>query len=165
MNKKLIRLTESDLHEVVMESVRILLSESNDRFKTYYRGYNSKYGSQRDYMLWITDDISYARAYGNRVEEIVIDTKNLNLASCYTVDEIVGYEFDYYDGLDEEEAQMVLSEGYNGYEFEANHGDSDCICLLSLEPVVSRRELSREEFDAIEAYDDLENAEYDDDMA
>ena len=160
--KKLIRLTESDLHRIVKESIKIILGEQSDRFETYYRGYNSKYGSQRDHMLWITDDISYARTYGNRVEEITIDLKKLNLASLYTIDDILGYEFDYIDGLDEEESEMVLSQGYNGYEFEANSNNSDCICLLSSEPIVSRRELSRGEFDAIELYDGFDHKQYDD---
>lgn len=160
--KKRVKLTESDLHRIVKESINIILREQSDRFETYYRGYNSKYGSQYDHMLWITDDISYARTYGNRVEEITIDLKKLNLASLYDIDEILGHEFDYYDGLNEEESKMVLSQGYNGYGFEANSDNSYCICLFSSEPIVSRRELSRKDFDAIELYDGFDHKQYDD---
>lgn len=162
MSKKLIRLTETDLHRIIKESVNRILKESSDGFETYYRGYNSKYGSQHTNLIWITDDISYARAYGNRIEEIIIDLSKLNIASLYEIDEILGYEFDYFDGLDEEESEEVLSQGYNGYEFEANSNMSNCICLLSSDPIVSRRELSKEEFDNIELYDGFDHKQYDD---
>lgn len=162
MDKKLIRLTESDLHKIVKESVNRILKEQSSNFETFYRGYNSKYGSEHNHLLWITDDISYARTYGNRVEKIIIDLNKLHLASIYGIDEILGYEFDYFEGLDEEETKKVLSQGYNGYAFEANSNTSDCICLLSSEPIVSRKELSRKEFDAIELYDDFDNKQYDD---
>ena len=66
------------------------------------------------------------------------------------------------DGLDEEESEEVLSQGYNGYEFEANSNMSNCICLLSSDPIVSRRELSKEEFDNIELYDGFDHKQYDD---
>lgn len=160
MSKKQIRLTEQDLHRIVKKSVKIILEEQSDRFETYYRGYNSKYGSQRNHMIWITNDISYARTYGNRVEEIIIDPCKLEVASLYDIDRILGYEFDYYDGLDEKETQELLSQGYNAYEFEANSNNSDCFCLLSSEPIVRRRELSKEEFEAIELYDDFDNEPY-----
>ena len=161
--KNRVKLTEGDLHRIIKESVKILLEKQSDKFETYYRGYNSKYGSQKDCLLWITDDISYARVYGNRVEEIVIDLSKLNLASIYKIDDILGYEFDYIDGLDKEECEELLSRGYNGYEFEANSNGSDCICLFSSEPIVSRRELSRQEFDGIELYDDFKDIkQYDD---
>lgn len=162
MPKRIIKLTELCLHNIIKETINTLLAEQSERYEIWYRGYNSKYGSQRDNMIWLTDDISYARAYGNRVEEIKIDTNKLHLASIYELDDILGYEMDYYEGLDEEEAQEVLSQGYNGYEFEANRNMSDCLALFSSEPIVSRRELSKEEFDDIEMYDGFDNRQYDD---
>lgn len=138
----------------------IIETEDNKNFEKWYRGYNSKYGSQRNHMIWITDDISYARNYGNRVEEIIIDSKKLNLAELYEVDEIIGTEFfEYYDGLSKEDAKKLLAAGYNGYGFNANSDYSYCICLLNSEPIVSRRELSREEFEAIEKYEAYEGYE------
>jgi len=163
MPKRIIKLTESTLHAIIKETINTILEEQGEKYEIWYRGYKSKYGSQKDNMIWLTDDISYARAYGNRVEEVKIDLNKLHLVSIYDLDDILGYEMDYYEGLDEEEAQEVLSQGYNGYEFEANHNMSDCLALFSTEPIVSRRELSREEFDNIEVWDDLENREYDDD--
>ena len=159
--KKLIRLTEGDLHNIIRESVKRILTES-DNYETYYRGYNSKYGSRRDNLYWITDDISYAREYGNRVEEITIDMNKLNLASLYEIDDILGYDFECIDGPDEDELEMITSEGYNSYDFYANGNDSYCICLFDSDPIVNVRELSREEFEAIEAYDD-DIHQYDDD--
>ena len=158
-------ISQNKLTSLIKEAISSVLLEQNNNnpnLETYYRGYNSKYGSQYTNLLWITDDISYAKSYGNRVEEITIDTTKLHVASMYDIDDILGYEFDYCDGLDEDEAQQVLDEGYNAYEFEANQHQSDCICLLDTTPIVSRRELTREEFDAIEHYEGLDYQQYDD---
>jgi hypothetical protein len=155
--------TELDSYDIDGKEEGEVIKEDSvegENFEKYYRGYNSKYGSQRNHMIWITDDISYARVYGNRVEEIIIDPKKLNLAELYEVDEIIGTEFfEYYDGLSEEDAEKVLAAGYNGYGFNANSEYSYCICLLSSEPIVSRRELSKEEFEAIEKYEAYEGYE------
>lgn len=145
-----IRLTESELHRVIKESVFAVLAETEGNYETWYRGYDSGKGFQRDNLIWITDDISYAKTYGNCVDEVVLDLNKLRLTSIYRIDEILGYEFDYYEGLTEEEANEVLSQGYNGYEFEANQNSSDCICLFNASPIVSRRRLTDEEYNAIE---------------
>ena len=159
------KLTESQLRHIIKEAISSVLLEQdniNPNLETYYRGYNSKYGSQYTNILWITDDIRYAKAYGNRVEEIIIDTSKLHLASLYKIDNILGYEFDYYDGLNEDEAKEVIAQGYNAYGFEANSDNSYCICLLDTTPIVSRRELTRDEFDAIENYHGFDYKQYDD---
>lgn len=75
--------SEKNLNKIIAESIKKKLNEISNQqsnLETYYKGYNSKYGSQHDHMLWITDDISYARTYGNRVEEIVLDLNKLKLA-------------------------------------------------------------------------------------
>jgi hypothetical protein len=64
--------------------------------------------------------------------------------------------------LTEEEARLVISEGYNGYCFYANGDDSYCICLFDTSPIVSRRVLSREEFEDIEEYEGFDNKGFDD---
>lgn len=139
-----------------------MMEEGQGNLETWYRGYNSKYGSERTHLLWLTSEISYARAYGNRVEEVVIDMSKLNTASLYDIDGIVGYEFDYYDGIDEEECQKAMEEGFGGYEFEVAENEGYyCLCLWDKSCIVSRRELSREEFDSIEAIDGYDNPEYD----
>jgi len=136
-----VRLSESDLREIVRESVRKLLESEDSGYETFYRGYGSKYGSQRNHLLWLTDDLSYAKCYGDRVEEVVLDTNKLRIASINDVDEIIGYEFDYYIGLTKEDARLVIENGYNGYGFEANDDSSYCICLLDDEPIVERKDL------------------------
>lgn len=139
-----------------------MMEEGQENLETWYRGYNSKYGSERTHLLWLTSEISYARAYGNRVEEVVVDRNKLNTASLYDIDGIVGYEFDYYDGIDEEECQKAMEEGFGGYEFEVAENEGYyCLCLWDKSCIVSRRELSREEFDDIEAIDGYDNPSYD----
>ena len=151
-----------DLRNIIHESMKDMLVDNNGRYEVWYRGYNSKYGSKRGELYWLTDDISYARAYGNRVEEVIIDMNKLNLASIYDCDGVLGYEIDYFDGPDEDGIKELLSNGYGGYSFEANSNSSDCICLWDLSCIVSARELSREEFNNIELYDDFDNPGYDD---
>ena len=68
-----------DLRNIIHESMKDMLVDNNGRYEVWYRGYNSKYGSKRGELYWLTDDISYARAYGNRVEEVIIDMNKLNL--------------------------------------------------------------------------------------
>ena len=58
-----------------------MCESKNGDLETWYRGYKSKYGSDHDHLLWLTDDISYARAYGNRVEEIQIDSNKIHSLS------------------------------------------------------------------------------------
>ena len=164
MERNRIVLTESDLHRIVKESVKRFLREehmTSENLETWYRGYNSKYGFQRNHLLWLTDDIGYAREYGNRVEEVIIDSGKLKAASLDDIDEVIGYEFDYYDELTTEEVKELSLKGYNCYGFEA--GNSYCLCLWDNSPIVSRRELSREEFDKIEFIDDCDDyKKYDD---
>lgn len=142
-----------------------MMEESNGNTETWYRGYNAKFGSERTHLLWFTDDMSYARVYGNRVEEVVIDMDKLNAASIYELDGIVGYEFDYYDGIDEEDVEKAMAAGYGGYEFEVAENEGYyCLCLWDKSAIVSRRELSKDEFNSIESIDGYDNPEYDGEM-
>ena len=137
----------------------------NSNLETWYRGYNSKYGSQRDHLLWLTDDIDYAKVYGNRVEEIVLDLNKINNTSIGEMEDL-GNEsnewFDYIEGPSEELIKYALTQGFNSYYFEANSDSSYCMCLWDDTPIVSRRELSEEEYNNIEGYDDLEYHNYND---
>jgi len=157
---------ESAVKSILKEYVnRVKYINENNKtthYEKWYRGYNSKYGSQHDHLLWITDDITYARVYGNRVEEIIIDDDKLNLVSIYEMDDILGVEIDYYEGPNETQAKQLLYNGYQGYGFEANDEQSFCICLWGESPIVSRRELTREEFEDIETYDGYDVKGYDD---
>lgn len=157
--KQLIRLTENDLHNIVRRVIKEAI-EGSVRYDKWYRGYNSKYGSDSTHLLWLTDDIDYARCYGNRVEEVMLDVSKLHCRSVYGIDELLGYEFDYYIGPDADEVSELLDGGCNGYYFTANNGDSDCLCLFDKSVIVSRRELSEEEFNNIEGYDGYELNSY-----
>lgn len=156
-NEGFVRLTRNKLYNLVCEVVENVLGEGG-KYETWYRGYESKYGSQRGRLLWLTDDISYARAYGNRVEEIIIDTDKINPISLYETDDL----FDYYDGPSDNDVEELLSDGYNCYFFHANNDNSYCMCLWDKSPIVSRRELSKEEFEDIESYEGYDNPQYDD---
>ena len=165
MAKKTVKLNETQLRNIITESVTKVLREyTNQNIETVYRGYNSKYGSDNENgILWFTDDISYAKAYGNRVEEVQLDSNKLNAISIDELDNMSGAydDFDYYDP-DPKVLKRALKEGYNCYWFEANSDSSDCLCLWDKSPIISRRELSREEFDAIEHYDGFKYWGYDD---
>ena len=149
MNLKLMRLDEKYIHRIVVDAINRVLTENNQRFETFYRGYNSQYDSQRSHLFWITDNASYAKEYGDVAEEITVDKNKMRIASIYGIDDIIG-EFDYYDGPDEDETKLILSQGYNGYGFYANEDDSYCICLLSSIPIVRRRVLTKEEYENID---------------
>lgn len=165
MAKKTVKLNEAQLRNIITESVTKVLREyTNQNIETVYRGYNSKYGSDNENgILWFTDDISYAKAYGNRVEEVQLDSNKLNAISIDELDGMSGLydDFDYYDP-DPKVLKRAFKEGYNCYWFEANSDSSDCLCLWDKSPIISRRELSREEFDAIEHYDGFKYWGYDD---
>ena len=143
------------------------MMEENEqwRVETWYRGYNSKFGSERTHLLWLTDDISYAKTYGNRVEEVVVDMDKLNAASIYELDGVVGYEFDYYDGIDEEDVKKAMAEGFGGYEFEVSENEGYyCLCLWDKSAIISRRELPEDEFNSIESIEGYNNYNYNDEI-
>ena len=133
----------------------------NKNIETWYRGYDSTYGSERNHLLWLTDDIGYARSYGNRVEEITMDPDRLNVISIHGMDGLLGYEIDYFEGPDEDEASRLIDNGYNAYEFEANRNMSYCLCMWDRSAIINRRELSRQEFEQIETYDEFDNQPWD----
>lgn len=134
-----------------------MMEESQERFETWYRGYKAKYGSDHDHLLWLTDDIDYARSYGNRIEKIVLDRNKLNAICVTDLDDGI----DYLGGPSEMACKKLTSEGYNCYYFEANDDYSRCMCLWDKSAIISRRELSREEFNRIKGYEWQNNPEYD----
>lgn len=154
-------INDAILDGIIKESVNKVLREKKSNIETWYRGYNSVYGSEKNHLLWLTDDISYARSYGNRVEEVTIDLNKLNVISLYGMDELFGYEIDYLDGPTKDEARQLINNGYDAYEFEANQDMSICLCMWNKSSIISRRELSRQEFEKIETYDDFDNQPWD----
>jgi hypothetical protein len=170
--------SELDGYDIDGEEDEKVLTETeldrNNNLEKWYRGYNSIYGSDKTNLIWLTN-IEEARTYGNRVEEVVIDKNkihNIDIDDLY-YDFLVpefGYEdVDDYedegswypeDGLDVHESDLLLRNGYNCYYFITNN--AECICMWDKSPIVSRRELSREEFENIEIYDETLCKGYDD---
>ena len=170
--------SELDSYDIDGEEDEEVLTETeldrNNNLEKWYRGYNSRYGSDKTNLIWLTN-IEEARTYGNRVEEVIIDKNkihNIDIDDLY-YDFLVpefGYEDvdDYEDegswypeeGLDVRESDLLLRNGYNCYYFITN--DAECICMWDKSPIVSRRELSREEFENIEIYDEALCKGYDD---
>ena len=141
MKNEYVRLDMDKIRRIVSESISLVLSESENDREIWYRGFDSSYGSKRNHLLWVTDDIDYARTYGDAVEELIIDDSRLKLASLYDIDRILGHEIDYYFGPSEREVSELLSAGYNGYSFMANDDMSECMCLFSDYPVLDRKVL------------------------
>ena len=162
---KYVRLTESyntTIKNIVKNSTLCEAVNPNDEI--WYRGYNSQFGfnGRHEKVLWLTDDIDYARCYGNRVAEVVIDGNKLNPAS---IDEMDGFcrdgcEYDYYDGPNDDTIVAALKEGLNCFCFEANDDSSYCMCLWDRSVIKSIRELSEEETNAIEGYEGYDIAPY-----
>lgn len=137
-------------------------SSNSNNIETWYRGYNGKYGinGENSNVLWLTTDASYAKSYGNRVKEYKLDMSKCNIGSVFDIDDLCGYDFDYYDGPDDELINTALENGIDGYCFEANYDNSECICLWSNKPIISERDLTKEEYDAIDEYDNFDYQPY-----
>lgn len=127
---KILRLTESELHNIILETVNEHLN--SDDMITMYRGFDSDLGEQRNHLLWLCDDLEYVQEnYGNAVKEYSIDLTHI--VSDMTMEDIfyeeLGDDFDYLDGISEEYVDYFNSKGIYGYSFYVNFGNSYCICL------------------------------------
>lgn len=99
----------------------------------FYRGYDSKFGfDSQNSFIWISDDVDYARQYGNAIKKFEIDFEKLNFADLDTLDEACAeLDYDYIDVIynpTEEFASYVKSRDFNA--FTVNLGDYTCCCLL-----------------------------------
>ena len=119
--------------------------ESGNNLIKVYRGYKKKYGSRRDYLLWVTDDAGYAKGLGDTIDEMIIDTGPL---VGFDDIEYWGYEFSSTEGPSEEECENFIKDGIYGYEFETPEGPF-AICLFSDKPILKIRTLSDIEYSRI----------------
>lgn len=119
--------------------------ESGNYLMKVYRGYKKKYGSRRDYLLWVTDDAGYAKGLGDTIDEMIIDT---GLLVGFDDMEYYGYEFSSTEGPSEEECENFINDGIYGYEFETPEGPL-AICLFSNKPILKIRTLSDVEYSRI----------------
>lgn len=118
----------------VMDAVVGGMCESKN-IQKWYRGFDSKFGIKSKYtpyLLWLTDDLEYAKEYGDSVMEFDIDFSKCN-GSVYDLPE----DIDYYDGPDRQTAKELLKQGINSYCFYANQDSSYCMCLWDKSPIVS----------------------------
>lgn len=125
----------------VMDAVVGGMCESKN-IQKWYRGFDSKFGIRSKYspyLLWLTNDLEYAKEYGDSVMEFDINFSKCN-GSVYDLPE----DIDYYDGPDKKTAKELLKQGINSYCFYANQDSSYCMCLWSDEPIVSKRILEDE---------------------
>ena len=155
--KRLIRLTESDLHRIVKESVKRALNEQSC-VETYYHGGDLKDDLFYSGVMWLTPQDYYAKEYSKdrnnpTIWEIKIDESKIKAASIYGIEEIVGAGFDPYDPT-KEEVQLVINEGYNAYYMDYDSYNAEGLCIFTKEPVVSIRQLTQKEYNMIEDSDD-----------
>jgi len=93
----------------------------------YFRGYDSQYGVFNSHnklsYTWITSDSEYALEYA--VDKVaIIDIGSACLGSILDLEESA----DIYEPT-EEDMDSLYQKGYDGYEFDANRGNSPCICI------------------------------------
>lgn len=99
----------------------------------FYRGYDSKLGfDSQNSFIWISDDVDYARQYGNAIKKFEIDFEKLNFADLDTLDEACAeLDYDYLEAVynpTEEMADFLKSHSYNAFTIEPCN--LNCCCLL-----------------------------------
>lgn len=156
MKATVIRLTKSDLHRIVKESVNRILNEQRC-IETYYHGGNLKDDLYYNGVLWLTPQDYYAKEYAKdskepTIWEVKIDETKIKAASIFDIEEIVGEGFDPYDPT-KEEIQLVVNEGYNAYYMDFDSYNAKGLCVLSKEIVVSIKQLTQKEYNMIEDWD------------
>ena len=150
---RLIRLTEQDLHNIIIKCANRILDEQNS-VETYYRG-----GKLKDNgFIWLTPQDYYAKEYAKEMAnptiwKFEIDESKIKPISIFDIENIVGANFDPYNPS-EEEIQLVVSEGYNAYYLDYDSFNAEGLCLLSKEPIISVRRLTEKEYNMIEDWVD-----------
>lgn len=96
----------------------------------YYRGYSSCYApfenKEQTSFTWITDDPLYALEYAEDEDGVIATVRLLTTAIAPVAS--LPEEMDLYDP-EESEMQKLYKCGMHGFWFEANQGDSLCICI------------------------------------
>lgn len=138
---KIIKDAMSQVHNKVnagiMDGICGAVCENVNTIETWYRGFDSRYGEYKNHLLWLTDDIEYAREYGDIIMEYKIDTSKCLGGSIYDVEAVIGY-FDYFVGPNREDCEKLMSNNINCYYFQANDDESECLCLWDKSPIVSQ---------------------------
>lgn len=139
-----------------MRAAAGVMEEESIGTAKWYRGYDKDLGAEKTHLIWLTDDPSYAKKYGDTVDELEIDESNI--VSISDLDD----DLDYYAGPDAEDCERYTEEGKSGYYFTADSGEEDyqCICLWDKSAIIGRRTLIDNEYDDIEEGAEPESDKY-----
>jgi len=112
MNKNLIRLTESDLHNIIKESVKKVLREMGGDVITCYGAREAiTNGGYADGVIFLSMNPSIAKQYGGDLIAVDVNISN------------------FYKAKDAQEAIAVArdnQEGYSGVIYHSNYDGDVC---------------------------------------
>jgi hypothetical protein len=140
--RKIIRLTESDLHNIIRKSVSSILAESHSNIVTYYHGGDKNVLLFLNGILWLSDSLEYAKDYAEArpnpvLYAVTVDESQLNC--CAFTD--YGDGFDPYDP-DNDTLEKMRADGYNCYSLYYDENDAEGIALLDSGPIIKIEEIS-----------------------
>ncbi len=96
----------------------------------FYRGYGSCFtpfeNREQTSFTWLTDDPEYALEYAEEEDDMIATVELLTEAIVSVAS--LSENFDYIDPT-ESEMQILYNRGIQGFWFEANHGNSLCVCI------------------------------------
>ena len=116
---------------------------NNSNIETWYRGLCGKFDQLKNKRcVWLSDDKEYATEYTSECEdghlyEFDIDMSKFKAFDWYN--EAPNW-FEPIDGFSEEDQNKLMQEGYNGYTFPANNGET-ILCLFDPSLIVDVREI------------------------
>lgn len=116
---------------------------SNSNIETWYRGLCGKFDQLKNKRrIWLSDDEEYATEYTLECEdghlyEFDIDMSKFKAFDWYN--EAPDW-FEPIDGFSEEDQNKLMQEGYNGYTFPADNGET-ILCLFDPSLIVDVREI------------------------
>ena len=131
---------EDEEYEIGMEEdglepyAHVVKESGEDEVETYYRGFNSELGEQKTHLIWLTSNIEYAKAYGDKVLEYKVNAYDDGIVDVLDLPD----EVDYYQGPDQRTCKMLLRKGIKGYAFDADN-DSETIVLWDKSPIISKK--------------------------
>lgn len=149
--KQIVRLTESQLHTVIKESVKRIIKEDNQNANIWYHGGDKHDDLFYNNEIWLVDDAFYAYQYAiDRKIPCIWEVKvspNVNDASVWDI----GDCFDPYEGIDEDTRAFLDENGYDGYSFPLSWEcyDYDCLVLKDKTQILSIRQLTQDEIQKI----------------
>ena len=151
--KRLIKLTESDIRNIIKETYEKILKGS-----LYYHGGDLNDDMWHNGLLWLTPQDYYAKEYAKENNEpiiykIYIDESKLKAASIYKIEEIIGDEFDPYQGLNHEQIKEVLDNDYNCYYMDYDSYNAEGLALLTKDPILNIERMTEEEYNNIEIFE------------